>query len=129
MNEIDNLFYQLIRVAIGTQDSLSRLPKAGEWGKLYKMAQKQSLVGVCFAGLQRLGADADEGFARIGMSEELYFDWMGNTFMIQQKNGIVNQQCVALQKRLSAGGMKFSILKGQGVASLYRGSREIDLKI
>lgn len=116
---MNSLFYQLIRVAIGTQDSLSRLPSAREWGKLYKMAQKQSLVGVCFAGLKRLGADADEGFARIGMSKDLYFDWMGNTFMIQQKNGIVNQQCAELQAKLSADGLRSCILKGQGVAQLY----------
>lgn len=78
MNE---LFFVLIRVAIGTQKSLSQLPTAIEWGKLYKMAEKLSLVGVCFAGLQRLGADADdpstgsgqkETFARIGMSELRY---------------------------------------------------------
>ena len=60
MKETDKLFYELIRVAIGTQESLSRLPLAREWGELYKMAQKQSLLGVCFAGLQRLGTDSDD---------------------------------------------------------------------
>ena len=49
MSDINNIFFELIRVAIGTQESLSRLPSAGEWGELYKMAKKQSLVGVCFA--------------------------------------------------------------------------------
>lgn len=51
MNEI---FFELIRVAIGTQDGLSQLPMAPEWDKLYKMADKQSLLGVCFAGVQQL---------------------------------------------------------------------------
>lgn len=68
----ETLFYELIRVAIGTQENLSRLPSEHEWGRLYKMAEKQSLIGVCFAGLQRLGADSDVGFARIGMSKMLY---------------------------------------------------------
>lgn len=45
MNEIDKLFFELIHVAIGKQESLSRLPSACEWGELYKAA-KQSLVGV-----------------------------------------------------------------------------------
>ena len=57
MNE---LFFELIRVAIGTQEGLSRLPSQKEWKALYDMAKKQSLVGVCFAALQRLGADAHE---------------------------------------------------------------------
>lgn len=42
------MLFELIRVAIG---------------KLYNASKKKSLVGVCFAALQRLGADADEGFA------------------------------------------------------------------
>lgn len=49
MSEIYNLFFELIRVAIGTQESLSRLLSACEWGELYKAAKKQSLIGVCFA--------------------------------------------------------------------------------
>lgn len=88
---MDSLFYQLIRVAIGTQDSLSRLPSQKEWKVLYDMAQKQSLIGVCFAALQRLGADSDEGFARIGMSEILYLTWVGMAATIQQKNEVVNK--------------------------------------
>ena len=41
---------------------------------------------MCFAGLQRLGADTDEGYARIGMSEDLYFHWIGMAATIQKKN-------------------------------------------
>ena len=79
MQAIETLFFELIRVAIGTQDSLSHTPSQKEWKALYDMAKKQSLVGVCFAALQKLGADADEGFARIGISEMLYLTWMGMT--------------------------------------------------
>ena len=56
MQEIDKLFFELIRVAIGSQVCLSRTPKVKEWQELYAMAKKQSLVGVCFAGVQKLKA-------------------------------------------------------------------------
>lgn len=121
MSDINNLFFELIRVAIGSQESLSRLPSAREWGELYKMAEKQSLVGVCFAGLQRLGADADEGFARIGISEMLYLTWMGMAVKIQQKNELMNMRCIELQEKLSVDRYVSCVLKGQGVASLYGG--------
>ena len=65
---IEHFFFELIRVAIGTRDSLSHIPKSKEWKALYDMAKKQSLVGVCFAALQRLGANADEGLAQIDIS-------------------------------------------------------------
>lgn len=116
---LNSIFYELIRVAIGTQESLSRLPKEAEWDELFDMAVKQSLVGVCFAGIHQLGAASDGGYSRIGMSEEQYFNWMGMALQIQMRNETVNQQCAVLQKRLSADGFRSCILKGQGVAALY----------
>lgn len=133
---MNTLFYELIRVSIGTQETLSRLPSEAEWEELFDMAVKQSLVGVCFVGLQRLGADSDDGFARIGMSGELYFNWMGMAAQINLKNEIVNEQCAQLQKRLAADGLRSSILKGQAVATLYgeelrgfRQSGDIDIYV
>lgn len=119
MTDRETLFFELIRVSLGTQSSLSRQPSSREWGKLYKLAEKQSLLGVCFAGLQNLGADADEGYARIGVPEEVYFQWVGMAAQIQQRNEEVNQQCIELQMRLAAEGFRSCVLKGQGVAKLY----------
>ena len=116
---MNSLFFELIRVAIGTQDSLSRLPNDNEWSELYRIAKKQSLLGVCFSALQKLGADADEGYTRIGMSEMLYFNWIGMAATIQKKNQIVDEQCISLQKQLSTEGFRTCVLKGQGVGLLY----------
>lgn len=135
MKETEILFFELIRVAIGNADSLSHLPSNNEWKALFDKAEKQSLVGVCFIALQKLGADADEGYTRIGMSEILYLTWMGRAAKIQQRNVVVNQQCADLQKRLSADGFRSCILKGQGVAEVYgslsllRQSGDIDIWI
>lgn len=119
MKDIHLIFFELIRVAIGTQESLSRQPKAVEWGDLYQMAKKQSLVGICFAGIQKLGANAFDGFEAIGMPEMLYLKWMGMAAKIQHRNQVVDKQCVALQKRLAAEGFKSCVLKGQGVGLQY----------
>lgn len=121
MNEINTLFFELLRVAINTQEKLSRLPSESEWCKLYKMAEKQSLIGICFSALQRLGANADDGFVKIGMSEITYFTWLGMAAQIQQRNEQVNRQCVELQERLLADGFRNYIMKGQSNAALYGG--------
>lgn len=104
---------------MGTQGSLCRLPSEKEWDRLFMMAEKQSLIGVCFAGLQKLGADADTGFRTIGMNEMQYFNWVGMAFSIQTRNEQVNQQCVELQKRMQSDGLRSCLLKGQGVALTY----------
>lgn len=136
MRGLSNIFYELIRVAIGTQEHLSRLPSEAEWKELFEMAEKQSLVGICFLGLQKLGADAVEGFLQIGMSEDLYLVWMSMATQINMRNDVVNEQCAALQKRLATDGFRSSILKGQAVAMLYgedlrgfRQSGDIDIYV
>lgn len=110
---IQQLFFELIQVAIGTRICLSRTQSEVEWGKLYSMSKKQSLVGVCFAAVQKLIVQRQEP------PEMLYLTWMGMAAKIQQRNEVVNRQCVALQKQLSAEGIASRVLKGQGVAQVY----------
>lgn len=80
---------------------------------LYEMAKKQSLVGICFAGVQRLQGQKQSP------PEMLYLQWMGMAAKIQQRNEVVNRQCAELQAKLSEEGFHSCILKGQGVAQLY----------
>lgn len=110
---MNQIFFELIQVAIGIRICLSRTPNETEWGELYAMAKKQSLVGVCFAGVQKLQLQRQEP------PEMLYLTWMGMAAKIQQRNEVVTKQCAELQAKLSADGFKSCILKGQGVASLY----------
>ena len=51
---IMQLFYELIRVAVGSRETLSRIPTSGEWSDLFAVSQKQSLVGIAFQGLTKL---------------------------------------------------------------------------
>ncbi len=126
MNE---LFFELLRLAIGIQNTLSRTTSAKEWQQLYEMAKKQSLVGVCFAGVQKL---IDQQQAP---EELLYLTWMGMAAKIQQRNVVVNRQCVELQARLSADGVRSCIIKSQGNHPAYgqlgmlRQSGDIDIWI
>ena len=46
---IEKIFFELLQVAVGTRDELSRMLSAKDWDELYEIAKKQSLVGVCFA--------------------------------------------------------------------------------
>lgn len=110
---MNQLFYELIQVALGVRVCLSHSPTADEWRSLYDMAKKQSLVGVCFAGVQRLVEQRQEP------PEMLYLTWMGMAAKIQQRNEVVNRQCTELQARLAADGFRSCVLKGQGVASIY----------
>lgn len=120
MTNINNLFFELLRVAIGTEGALSRVPSPQEWKALYDMAKKQSLVGICFAGLQRLGADADSGFSKLGLTEMQYLTWMGMAAKIQQRNEVMNTSTKKALELFRKVGFECTTLKGQGIAALYR---------
>lgn len=117
MTDIDQLFFELIQVSLGTRICLSHSLSADEWGKLYAMAQKQSLVGVCFAGVQKLQSQRQEP------AEMLYLTWMGMAAKIQQKNEIVNRQCLDIQKKFRAEGLENGVL---GMAFLQSGIATLD---
>lgn len=110
----DSLFFELIQIALGKRVCLSHSPTATEWQELYATAKKQSLVGVCFAGVQRLVEQRQEP------PEMLYLTWMGMAAKIQQRNEVVNRRCVELQEKMANDGMRSSILKGQGIGALYK---------
>ena len=126
INEIEKLFFELIRVSIGMQVCLSHTPSADEWGELYSFAKKQSLVGVCFAGVRKLVAQQQEP------PEMLYLTWMGMAAKIQQRNEEVNNYCLEICNRFSRDERSFCIMKGQQVGSYYetpmlRQSGDIDV--
>lgn len=112
-NTLELMFFELLQVAIGKIVCLSHSPSAEEWKGLYDMAKKQSLVGICFAGVQKLQTQRQEP------PEMLYLTWMGMAAKIQQRNDVVNRQCVELQDCLKKIGYRSCLLKGQSAAKLY----------
>ena len=129
MTEINKLIYELIQVSLGRRACLSRTPSESQWHELYAIAKKQSLVGVCFAGVQKLVEQQQTP------EEMLYLTWMGMAAKIQQKNEVVNRQCVTLGKMLQEAGMEYVVMKGQAIGRYYhdlsalRQSGDIDVWI
>ena len=106
------MIFELIQIALGKRDRLSHVPSKEEWRDLFADAQKQSVVGIAFAGVQRLPEEQWPPRA-------LLFEWIGAAESIKQRNATLDRQCVKLQKRFGEAAIRSSILKGQGVARYY----------
>ncbi len=106
------MIFELLQIAIGKRDRLSHTPTIEEWRSLFADSQKQSVVGIAFAGVERLPKEQ-------WPPQALLFEWIGAAERIKQKNALLDRQCVKLQKRFAEAGIKTSILKGQGVARYY----------
>ena len=109
---IDQLFFELIRIALGNADELSHKPTDNEWKQLYDMAKKQSLVGICFAAVQRLPED-------MRPPEMLYLTWLGMAAKIQQRNEVMNEYTKKTLEYFRSNGFPCCVLKGQAIAKLY----------
>lgn len=109
---VDNLLFELIRVAIGSQNSLSDVPAQEEWRHVYDAAYRQSLLGVCFYAVSKLPES---------MKPEggLYFEWLSNAAQIQAQNEHVDEQTAEMWRKLKDAGLEAVVLKGQGIATLY----------
>ncbi len=111
------LFFQLIQVALGLRKDFPSTLTADEWRGLYDTAKKQAMLGICFAGVQEICDSDMEEYC--GMSEDLYYKWMGMVARICEKNELLYGNCHKIHSRLSNDGMQSCLLKGQGLAGYY----------
>lgn len=117
MGKPQQCFFELLQVALGVRGCLSERPSPRVWQRVYDMARKQSLLGICFVGVQRITDSDAEDYC--GMDELLFLTWMGMAANVQERAEQVHEQCIRVQQMLSCDGLASCVLKGQGVASCY----------
>lgn len=108
----DILFFELIRIAIGRQESFSHTPTDEEWRELFAEAKRQTLVGVLYEGLSHISADQKP-------PHQLLINWHATVQKIILDNKRVNHDTVWVSERWERLGYRSVILKGQGNALLY----------
>lgn len=125
---MDKLFFELLQVAIGNRERLSRPPSEKEWWEVYHMAVKQSVVGLLFSAVEKL--NADDSSLKPGAS--VFYQWLGEVAQIEERNKRMNEAVRDVVREFREGGLQSCVLKGQGLARLYpeplrRQSGDIDL--
>lgn len=106
------LFFELLQVALGNQERLSRIPTAEEWEEIYEESGRQAVTGILLHGIDRLPAEQRP-------PQIILLQWIGEGQMIEQRNMVMDKRCVLLLKKLDEYGLRGSILKGQGISLLY----------
>ena len=109
---ITELFFELVRLGIGTNEKLPVTPSATQWEELFELSKRQTLVGIVFTGIERLPAEQRP-------PRELLLKWYNLCQVITKQNRILNRQAVAVAKKFKEEGFGNIILKGQGIATLY----------
>ena len=111
------LFYELLQVAVGSREMLSHIPTSVEWSDIYAVSQKQSLVGVCFQGINNLYLNNPE--VVVNLPGPLKLKWLGMALEIQRGNALILQRARELTKSFADAGYRTTVLKGLGVSEYY----------
>lgn len=119
MVKVDKLFFELLQVALGNRECLSRIPFDKEWAGLYDESERQAVTGILLQGIERLKANTDGTDYTNNLPLELLLQWIGIGEQIRQGNLSLTKRCKQLQGKVSDLGHNSSILKGQGVALYY----------
>ena len=104
----NRLFFELLQVAIGNRESLSVGISDADWHRLFEFCKKQALIGVGFTAVEKLHT--------LGMAcpATLRMQWMALALQIENRNGLLNEQCSQLARKYEHDGLSTCILKGQG---------------
>ena len=122
-------YFRFIQFALGLYEGKEFLTgealKGFDWKAFYRFAQKQTLVGVVFEGIQRLPQ-------AVAPTPDLLLAWMGKSQMIYKKNIRMNEATATIYNKVREAGFRCCILKGQGNAVMYpnphsRTSGDIDV--
>ena len=112
-------FFAFQRYCLGYKGDMSRVMAGMDWQKLYSFASEQTLLGLCFEGIERLGKEYPEELKQNPIGRELLMTWMGKAQQISRQNMKVNTVASKLYSMLREDGLRCCILKGQGNALMY----------
>lgn len=121
-------FFYLLQLGIGKHPQEIISLDERDWGELFDMAIKQSLIGVILEGAQRLS----ESEANQKPPLPLLYEWIGHVERIRLHNRQMDQKSAMLTRIFNDWGYKSCVLKGQGATRLYpqpelRQSGDIDI--
>ena len=112
--------FLFLRYCLGDKVDMSIVVAKIDWQQLYSFATKQTIIGICFDGIERLGKEYSDELKQNPIKRELLMTWMGKAQQIHRQNMKVNAVASKLFSMLRKDGLRCSILKGQGNAGMYQ---------
>lgn len=86
MNDI-TAFFAFLKYRIENKENMSMVIAGMDWRKLYSFASRQTILGFCFDGIERLGVEYPEELRRNPIGRELLMTWMGKSLNTKSYQG------------------------------------------
>ena len=104
-------FFELLRAGLWEKEV--RLASLGtlDFGRVYRLAQEQSVIGLVAAGLEHI--------VDIKLPREAVMPFMTSALSLEKRNLAMNSFIADLFPKMEDAGIKALLVKGQGVAQCY----------
>lgn len=110
---MEDIFFELIQVALGNRGCLSRVLNEQEWKELFSLCQKQAVSGIVFQALDRLSSYGQKPPLTV------LYEWIGYVNQIETRNRLTTDVCKELCEKLDKDDFNTCILKGQATHAYY----------
>jgi hypothetical protein len=107
------LFFELMQIAVGKLDCLSRGPSPEEWQELYALAQREEVAAICYRSVVALFEFG------LRAPQDISLDWMAEAEDLKERNRGVAKRLLALQQKLEEQPVRSTILLGAALARFY----------
>lgn len=140
MTDSAKVLFHLLRLAAG-KEAAGKLPAdsadfCADWQEVYRLAAEQGVLAIAFNGFKRLavtrcdnldsdelvtslGSVSDSGLLTSGMSEELYYSWLGQVMLQEQEYDKHCRLIRDLSVLLSENSIRMLLLKGVACSLNY----------
>lgn len=107
------LFFELMQIAVGQLDCLSRGPSPEEWQELYALTQREAVSAICYSSVVALFEFG------LRAPQDLALDWMAEAEELKERNRGTAKRLQALQQVLEEQSVRSSLVAGAGQARFY----------
>ena len=115
LKKTEKFLFELLRLALDTTGKLQGLeeaPSEEDWKAVYKLAKRQSVLGVAFSGIKKLPED-------FRPERKMLLRWSLDAEGTAGMNALINQEAARLTQVFDGAGRKNAVLKGPANARLY----------
>ena len=109
---MNKFFFELLQIAIGNRKELTRQLTDDEWASVYGICEKQALLGIAFAGVEKLPKEQYPPF-------DVLAEWVHDAQVAKDRNKLLNRKCKEVCEIFDRDGFYSCILKGQSNLANY----------
>ena len=109
----ENKYIEFLRWCLHQTNSVPSCIANINWQELLAFAKKQTIVGIYWQGITKLGDIANKP------SEDDVLEWMSEYTKIARRNAQTDNAVIGLTKFMRDNSLEFFVFKGQTVASYY----------